>query len=92
MLAEENGYKVEIADKDTCIYYLMREMGGLGIKAGEKYFEGILQHIRENGLVGWRNIEIQGVIAAAMRRNRENDLDTAVEEGFKKKLKDVGVE
>ncbi len=66
-----------------CIYYLVREMDGLGIRAGDKHFEDALQHVRENGLVGLRPIEIDALYMAAKLRtartvDRIKDLDAAV--------------
>lgn len=48
--------------QDECLYYLVREMGGLGIKAKEIYFEDMLEHIRKNGLKNMRLIEARAVI------------------------------
>ena len=65
---------------DECLYYLVREMGGLGIKAKEIYFEDMLEHIRKNGLKNMRLIEARAVIMAALERDRIDDLRQAVKE------------
>ncbi len=62
-----------------CVYYLVREMDGLGIRAGEKHFEDALQHVRDHGLKGLRNLEIDALIMAAELRGREEELDAAVD-------------
>ncbi len=64
-----------------CIYYLVREMDGLGIRAGDKHFNGALEHVREHGLVGMRRLEIDALARAAAARNREAEMDEAVEQG-----------
>ncbi len=67
-----------------CMYYLVREMDGLGIRAGEKHFEDALQHVREHGLKGLRDLEIEALYMAAKLRstetvNRVKELDAAVD-------------
>ncbi len=62
-----------------CIYYLVREMDGLGIRAGDKHFEAALQHVREHGLKGLRDLEIEAPYMAAELRGREEELDAAVD-------------
>lgn len=64
-----------------CMYYLVREMDGLGIRAGDKHFEAALEHVRQSGFAGFRRIEVDALIEAAKLRNREQELDEAVEEG-----------
>ncbi len=65
---------------DECIYYLIREMGGLGIRAGDKHFNGALEHVRKNGLAGMRRLEIDALARAAAIRNREDELDKVVKQ------------
>jgi len=78
--------------REEALYYLVREMGGLGIRAGEKHFEAALEHVRQDGLAGLRNIEIEALVEAAMLRNREKELDEAVEEGTAGEQLSLGVE
>lgn len=66
--------------RDECLYYLVREMDGLGIKAKDIYFEDMLRHVRQDGLRGMRQIEVRAAIAAADQRGRLGELDKAVEE------------
>lgn len=66
--------------RNECAYYLVREMGGLGTKAKEIYFEDMLKHIRKNGLKNMRLIEARAVIMAALERDRLDDLRQAVKE------------
>lgn len=63
-----------------CLYYLVREMGGLGSRAKDIYFNDALAHIQEKG---FRNLElceleIRALIHAACRRGRLSELDEAV--------------
>lgn len=67
--------------RDECSYYLVREMGGLGIRAKDVYFEDMLRHIRQDGLRGMRRLEIRAVFMAADQRGRLEELDEAVEMG-----------
>ena len=67
--------------RDECIYYLVREMGGLGIRAKDVYFEDMLKHIGQDGLTGMRRLEIKAVVMAADERGRLGELDEAVEVG-----------
>lgn len=64
--------------RSECLYYLVREMGDLGVKAKDIYFDDVLQHVREGGLKGMRNIEIQALVMAARQRGRLPELDAAV--------------
>lgn len=65
--------------RDECIYYLVREMGGLGIKAKEIYFDEMLGHIRQDGLKNMCRLEIRALVMAAKQRDRLDELDAAVE-------------
>ena len=64
---------------DECLYYLVREMGGLGINAKDIYFTDALAHVEKSGLDGLREIEIDALIMAAERRGLVNELDRVVE-------------
>ena len=70
----------ELTPKDECLYYLVREMGGLGVKAKDIYFEDALEHVRQRGFWGMAQIEVCAVIRAAMARGRVEELDRIVEE------------
>ena len=65
--------------RDECFYYLVREMENLGIRANDKYFDGALEHVRRDGMAGLRGIEISALVWSAIARNREEDLDAAVD-------------
>jgi hypothetical protein len=52
------------------IFYLIREMGGLGLRAKEEYFDAALEHIREHGISGCR-LEVLPVGPWGRRRARE---------------------
>ena len=71
----------ELKPRDECLYYLVREMGGLGPRAEDIYFEDVLEHVRRSGLAGMRPIEESALINAAYIRDRLKDLDMAVEGG-----------
>lgn len=64
-----------------CSYYLVREFGGLGVKAKAVYFDDMIAHVREDGLVGLSRIEVKALIAAAERRDRLPELEEAVKGG-----------
>ena len=80
--------------RDEVMYYLVREMDGLGIRAGEKHFTAALEHVKQSGLAGFRRIEVDALVEAARLRNREQDLDQAVEQGERSthKQQRIGVE
>ena len=63
---------------DECLYYLVREMGGLGIRAKERHFDAILEHIRSGRLKNTRMIEVRAIVMAAELRNRRQELDAAI--------------
>ena len=67
--------------RNECVYYLVREMGGLGAKAKEIYFEDMLEHIRKDGLGEMLRIEFTGILEAARIRGRLDELETAMKEG-----------
>lgn len=62
-----------------CLYYLVREMDGLGARAKDVYFEDALEHIRQDGLSDMCHLEVEGLVMAAEKRGRLEDLDEAVE-------------
>ncbi len=68
----------ELKPRDECLYYLVREMDGLGVKAKDIYFEDALQHIKESGLIDMRHIETIALIDAARERGRLSELEAAV--------------
>ncbi len=72
--------------RNECVYYLVREMGGLGIKAKEIYFEDMLEHIRKDGLGDMLRIEITGILEAARIRGRLDELEAAMKEGAKRRV------
>jgi hypothetical protein len=74
-----------IKPRDECLYYLIREGGGLGIKAKPVYFEDMLRHLRKDGIVNMSHLDIVSTILAAKTRGRLNDLDKAVDEGERRK-------
>lgn len=65
--------------RDECLYYLVREMYGLGPKASSAYFDGILEHIQREGTAGMRGIELAAVAEAARIRDRLSELAEAAE-------------
>ena len=67
-----------LKSRGECIYYLVREMGGLGPQAKGIYFDEMLKHIRQKGLKGMSNLEIDALIMAAQQRGRMDELDAAV--------------
>jgi len=67
-----------LKSRDECLYYLVREMGGLGAKAKEIYFDEMLSHIRRDGLKNMCRLEIKAMVMAAEQRGRLQDLDAAV--------------
>jgi hypothetical protein len=69
----------KLKPRDECLYYLVREMGGLGIKAKDIYFENILQHVIKDGLKDMCYIEIDALMIAAKERGRLPELDAAVD-------------
>jgi len=64
--------------RNECSYYLVREMGGLGAKAKDVFFDDMLEHIRQNGLKDMRHIEVEALVMAARERGRLDELDAAV--------------
>ena len=71
----------ELKPRNECLYYLVREMGGLGVKAKDVYFEDALEHVRQRGFEGMAQIEVGAMVRAAMARGRVEELDRIVEEG-----------
>lgn len=67
--------------KAECLYYLVREMGGLGPKANDEYFEDILKNVRQTGLNNMCRLEVDALIAAAGHRGRIEELGAAVRAG-----------
>lgn len=67
--------------RDECLYYLVREMGGLGVKAKDIYFDNMLEHVRKDGFKNICKLEVKAVIMAAEQRGRLQELDEAVEMG-----------
>ena len=74
------------------MYYLVREMGGLGVKAQDKHFEAALEQVRKNGLKGLRRVEIRALVWSAITRGREQELDDAVEQGMTEEQLSLGAE
>lgn len=66
--------------RNECLYYLVREMDNLGVKAKDIYFEDILRHVRQDGFNDMRRLEIRAVFFAAGCRGRLEELNKAVEE------------
>jgi len=66
---------------NECIYYLVSEMGGLGARAKDVYFEDALEGLREHGCPTLRAVEIHALIDAALRRGRLSELDEVM--GYK---------
>ena len=58
-----------------CLYYLVREMGALGVRAIDVYFDDALAGLKEPGRPNLRRIEIRALVYAARRRNRLSELD-----------------
>lgn len=69
--------------KDECLYYIIRKMGGLGVRAKDVYFDNALRHIERDGLNGMCRLEVEALIMAARERGRLNELDYAVEAAIK---------
>lgn len=65
--------------RDECLYYLVREMDDLGIRAKDVYFKDMIDHVKQTGLDGMRPVEIQAIVWAAIARGKEEELDSAVE-------------
>ncbi len=63
-----------------CLYYLMREMGGNGLKADDKYFDGALKLIDTSW--EYRDIELRALVCAAKKRGRLSELDAVMERYF----------
>ena len=74
----------ELKTRDECIYYLVREMGGLGTKAKPIYFDDAVEHVRRDGITDMSHLEVRALVMAARERGRLNELDRAVEMGSKK--------
>jgi len=66
-------------DRDECLYYLVRELDGLGPKANPIYLDSILEHIRRDGIVNVRWLEFVAVAEAARTRGRLKELAEATE-------------
>ena len=64
--------------KSECLYYLVREMGGLGVEAKEEYFIDALENVRQTGLAGMCRLEIKALVMAAEKRGMLDELDAAV--------------
>lgn len=60
---------------NECIYYLVREMGGLGARAKDVYFEDALAGLKEPGREKLRPVEMKALVVAASSRGRLNELD-----------------
>lgn len=60
---------------NECIYYLVREMGGLGAKAKDVYFEDALTGLKDPGREKLRPVEMKALVVAASSRGRLNELD-----------------
>ncbi len=74
----------ELKPRDECLYYLIREMDGLGTKAKSIYFDDAVEHVRRDGLTDMSHLEVRALVMAARERGRLNELDRAVEMGSKK--------
>lgn len=71
----------ELKPRDECLYYLVREMGGLGAKAKPIYFEDAVEHVRRDGLTDMSHLETRALVMAARERDRLEELDEAVAAG-----------
>jgi hypothetical protein len=67
-----------VKSKSECLYYLVREMGELGVPAKDSYFEDVLEYVRQSGLDGMCQIEVKALIMAAEYRGRLKELDAVV--------------
>ncbi len=60
---------------NECLYYLVREMGGLGARAKDVYFDDALAGLKEPGRPNFRRVEMRALVYAPRRRNRLSELD-----------------
>ena len=74
-----DGYAMLPMEVRENFYYLVREMHDLGIRARDKHFDGALEYIRENGIAHIEPLLVDAVLWSAKVRNREHELDAAVE-------------
>jgi len=72
-----------------CLYYLTREAfnnqdGDCGWREKEEYFNDVLEHIKNHGLIEVLPVEIISLVEVAELRGRIKELDEAVEIGSAK--------
>lgn len=60
---------------NECMYYLVREMGGMGAKAKDIYFDNALTGLKGPGRNKLRPVEIRALMMAAKSRGRLDELD-----------------